>query len=156
MVTSIWVLLLIISVVLTWHAFAYFHRQRGETAEQKTYANFCEPIFVEQTFFGTWWQERAVQEYDLIKSKLKEHGNQYLDPETDVYLFIHRLDVDRPISDFSDWRLQIRQEQYRILENFFVPLADRANASGDKAAAARFLRKAGRPVEFVKENGQYE
>lgn len=127
----------------------------GENAEMKTYANWHEPIFVEQTFFGAWWQERAVEEYDMIRAKLKEHGNQFLDPLKDVHLFIHRLDVDHPILDFADWRLQIRKEQAQILENFFIPLANRAAQSGDKAMAARLLQKAGRNVEFVKENGEY-
>lgn len=152
MPTSVWILLILIAIFATWYAFAYFHQQRGETAEQKTYANWHEPIFIEQSFFGSWWQARAVEEYDYIKAKLKEHGNRYLDPEKDVVLFIHRLDVDRPILDFSDWRLQVRKQQADILEAFFIPLANRANASGDKAAAARFLSKAGMPVEFEKEN----
>lgn len=143
MPTSIWILILILAFVGAWYLFAYLHRERGSTAEMKTYANWHEPIFIEQQFFGYWWRDRAEEEYNLVVAKLKEHGNKFLNPAEDVHLFIHRLDVDNPILDFSDWRIQVRKEQSDILQNWFIPLANRAMASGDKAGAARMLRKAG-------------
>lgn len=153
MPTSVWILLLVIAVVGTWWLFVHLNKVSGETAEQRTYANYCEPIFIEQQFFGHRFQERAVEDYEYIVSRIKEHGNKYLNPEKDVHLFIHRFDVQNPILDFADWQIKVKQDQQKILQDFFLPMAARAEQSGDKAAAARFYAKAG--TDFVKDkNGQ--
>lgn len=153
MQTEIWILILIACVSLTARLVVVWMEAKGETAEQRVYANWCEPIFIEQTFFGNWWQARAVEEYDYIVLRLKQHGNQYLDPDKDVHLFIHRFDVQNSILDFSDWQTKVKQDQQKIKHDFFLPKAVRAERHGDKAGAARFYAKAG--MDFVKNaNGE--
>lgn len=149
MPTEVWILLFVIAIPATWWAANALNRANGETSEQRVYANIAEPIFIEQQFFGYRWQQRAVEDYDYIIERLKECGNKHIKKEN-VHLFIHNFDVNNPIFDFADWRAKVLTDKQKILENFFIPLAERAAKNGDKAAAARYFAKAG-IMDFAKE-----
>lgn len=149
MPTEVWILLFVVAIPATVWATNAFNKAKGETSEQRTYANWCEPIFVEQNMFGAWFQQRTIDEYDRVIALLKEHGNKHITPK-DVHLFIHNFDVKNPILDFADWQSRVLVDKQKIKEQFFLPKAERAMQNGDKAAAARYFAKAG-IVDFEKE-----
>jgi hypothetical protein len=98
--TQTWIILLVLIIGI----FAvYVWRQRREISDGKAmwWATVAEPIaYVSDDPFD----ETVTQRAENAKALLEAHGNGYLKPETDVWVYVYAATPQHPTRDFSLWQ----------------------------------------------------
>lgn len=146
-------------IILTALVVSNLLKSRGETAEERTWASWDEPLFFIQPMYGAEFAAETTAQYERAIAMLKKHGNRFLDKEKHVHLWIHRATPHNPKLDFKEWREQCRVDERKYKEEFDLEKARNALAKGQLLERAQMLTTEKLPLEkrdFQKDkNGQY-
>ena len=94
----------------------YFNRQEGLTKSAMFWANYQEPLIYRQRDIND--RDATIAAYDNAVAMLKEHGNQYLDREKEVLLWLYGAEEEKMNIDFAEWSFQAISLEKRIREEF--------------------------------------
>lgn len=114
----------------------YFNRQEGLTKSAMFWANYQEPLIYRQRDIND--RDATIAAYDNAVAMLKEHGNQYLDREKHVLLWLYGAEEEKMNIDFGEWSFQAISLEKRIREDFRKEkLRQAAAKNGNVADAAK-------------------
>ena len=146
-------LLVVAAVILTAFLVLWKLNRDDETAQAVAWANRKTPIVIEQRFVGAEWKQRAIEEAQTARQRLKEHGNPF---EVSVVLWVHNADVQNAAIDFEEWQWGNVKRRERLYSAFFKEIAQNAKQAGDVDGAARLFSMA-QIADFERnQNGNYE
>ena len=110
---------------------------RARTWRQNHYANYCLPLIFEQRDNTPESAQSTITEYESCLSALSECGNKYLNPETQVHLWLYLADKENNRTDFARWVLENQSRRTKIFEPFIQQKAE--NMKGSPADLGRTI-----------------
>lgn len=133
-------LLLVAGALILGFAIAnYLNRQDGLTKSAMFWANYQEPIVYRQKDIND--RDATIAAYDNAIAMLKLHGNQHLDPNKHIYLWLYGAEEEKMNIDFGEWSFQAKSLEKRIAEDFRKEKLKQAAAAngGNSAAGAKYF-----------------
>ena len=135
-------------------------KSRGESAEERVWASWDEPLFFIQPMYGAEYAAETTAQYERALAMLKKHGNRFLAFDKDVFLWIHRATPHNPKLDFREWREQCRVDERNYKEEFDAEKARLAAGKKALLLRAKMLTSEKSPLEIQdfehSQNGSYE
>lgn len=130
--------------IMAYLLFQYLNQRRIDDQRAAFWANVKEPLCYRSQDID---DDGVLLRVENARKKLKEHGNVFLNPATDVHFWVYRSDATDASADFEAWRDIRDQQAIEIRQRFRELKSAQMAASGNPFGAATTFGQQQRPTQ---------